>query len=77
MSGMICLWCGDPLYFSREKGWVHPDGKTYKTSFNYPRICRKCLASIHEGFCCVCGHQYNLEEVDDHCVLPVRGEVGR
>ncbi len=73
MGGMICLRCGEPLLFSRERSWVHLDGRIYKTRLAYPRRCRRCMNSLHEGFCYTCGKQYFMEEVDDHCVLPGRG----
>jgi hypothetical protein len=28
---MRCRWCGEPLRFERGRGWVHGDGKVYKT----------------------------------------------
>lgn len=27
----ICHWCGEELRFIPGRGWVHQDGKTYKT----------------------------------------------
>jgi hypothetical protein len=26
-----CRWCGESLRFERGRGWVHGDGKLYKT----------------------------------------------
>lgn len=69
-ENMKCLWCGEELKFVRGKGWVHQDGKLYKTKKVYPRFCRKCHNRLHNGFCNICGIQYEKEEVDDHCALP-------
>lgn len=82
MRSMICLRCGELLHFSRDGGWVHLDGKFYlserghaqagKTRLDYPKQCRRCMNSLHVGFCYSCGRQYSMEDVDDHCVLSGR-----
>jgi len=69
---MKCHWCGEELWFDKVKGWVHQNGKIYKTKFAYPRFCRKCLNTLHDGYCYSCGIQYQKEEIDDHCALPER-----
>ncbi len=30
MGEYICNWCGEPLKFLRDKGFVHLDGNLYK-----------------------------------------------
>lgn len=72
METRKCLWCGEPLRFISGKGWVHLDGRIYKTRFDFPRFCRECGRRILEGYCEVCKKQFQKEEVDDHCVLPIR-----
>lgn len=72
METAECLWCGEILRFVFSKGWVHPDGKIYKTRLEFPRFCRKRGRRILEGYCEVCKVQYQKEEYDDHCAFPVR-----
>jgi len=67
----VCQWCGEELRFVNGKGWVHQNGQIYKTKLEYPLFCRKCGNRLHEGVCFTCGVQYQKEEVDDHCALPV------
>lgn len=68
-----CMWCGEQLIFSRGKGWVHRDGKVYKTRVAYPRFCPVCVGLLLDGFCGKCLKQYPKQEIDDHCALPIRG----
>jgi len=69
---MKCKWCGEELKFIRGKGWVHQDGKLYKTRLVYPSECRVCHTKLtDDGYCYRCGIYYKKEEVDDHCALPV------
>jgi hypothetical protein len=67
---MKCHWCGEPLTFVRGRGWLHPDGRLYKTRLDYPLICYRCRGKLTDGYCRQCDIQYELQEVDDHCALP-------
>jgi len=69
---MKCLWCGEKLTFRRGKGWVHPDGKVYKTKLEYPQFCMRCGTKLTAGYCPKCEKQHQKVEVDDHCALPVK-----
>jgi len=73
MGTVKCLRCGEPLIFSRTKGWVHQDGKIYKTRLSYPGLCRRCMRSLVDGYCWYCKIQYPQQEVDEHCAVPDRG----
>lgn len=68
-----CIWSRDSLTFIWGKGWIHSDGKIYKTCLEYPGFYKKYGRRIFEGYCDVCKIQYHREEIDDHCALPVRG----
>ncbi len=68
---MICKWCGEPLQFKRGNGWVHQDGKAYKTYMRYPSICVVCGNQLKNGYCSYCNKQWEKIEVDDHCVFPI------
>lgn len=64
----ICYWCGEALRLDKTRGYVHQEGGTYVV---------RCTACSWRGapypsprVCPVCGG----ELVDDHCVLPVKGD---
>ena len=68
----VCLFCDEELRFEKGRGWVHKDGKLYKTRLEYPRLCRNCLAVLPpNGFCNICEIQHQIAEVDDHIAHPV------
>lgn len=54
--GFPCQWCGEPLKYVVDKGYVHRDGELYKRR---AVPCGRCKGSGQEW-------------VDDHCALPRR-----
>lgn len=65
---MVCHWCGQPLHYVRNRGYVHPEGGSYMM------YCKECGWSgapwPSPRTCPKCG---SAEIRDDHCALPERG----
>jgi len=46
----ICNWCKEPLKFIKGKGWVHQDGKLYKTKIvNGVEVDDHCALAVPES----------------------------